>query len=156
MRNVLFSVFTLLVSSCCIAQHTNYLVMVKREGIKEKALAEGEYVVVKSLKGEKVRGKLQIKTDKLIQVQNRVIPLTNVRSIGSKNGFVSKTASLILSNGMNLLLFGVNENLRQGFEDPSNFYKAGIPMTALGFPLYFISRKYHVRKWTYVGVLDPW
>jgi hypothetical protein len=156
MERCLIWVLAIALTSFVSAQNTNYLVLIKRTTQKEITFEEGTFVVVKSFNGTKVRGRLQVKTDKLIQVKNQVIPLTNVKYIGNKDGFISKTASLILSNGMNLVLFGLNENLRQGFDTPSNFYKAGIPMLSLGFPLYFISRKYRVKRYTYLGVLNPW
>lgn len=139
-----------------LAQDSRFLILEHRERSKEVVFSEGEYIVVKSLKGETVRGALHVVDEKLIRVRNKVISLTNVESIGKRNIVLYKVASLMVTNGLNLLVYGLNENLRNGWDNVSSLHKASLPMLGLGIPMLTFTYKRKVKKWTYEGVVSYW
>ncbi len=63
-----------------MAQSTKYLVLKHREKLREVVIAQGEYVVVESFKGEKIRGAMVVLSETLIRVKHKVVPLTNVKA----------------------------------------------------------------------------
>ncbi len=99
----------------CNAQSQKYLVLKHRDKPKEIAIVEGEFVVIRSFKGEKIRGPLEVVSEDLIRVKHKVVPLTNVQSFGKRNNKVMRVASTILSVGLNISVYGLSENLKNGW-----------------------------------------
>ncbi len=120
------------------AQTNKYLVLKHRDKQKEVVIAQGEFVVVKTFKGEKIRGQMEVLSETLIRVKHKVVPLTNIERIGKRDAWTMRIASLIVSTGMNITLFGLSDNLRHGWDTPSENYKAGIPLLAVGIPISII------------------
>jgi len=139
-----------------MAQLPKYLVLKHRDKPKEVVIAEGEYVVVESFKGEKIRGTMVVLSETLIRVKHKVVPLTNVKSIGRRNMRIYQIASMLVSIGVNITLFGLSDNLRHGWERPSQNYKAGLPMLAVGIPLMVLTHKRTSEHWTYDGQMPGW
>ena len=138
------------------AQTNKYLVIKHRDKQKEVVIAQGEFVVVKTFKGEKIRGTMEVLSETLIHVKHKVVPLTNVERIGRRDPWMFRIASVLVSTGMNISLFGLSDNLRKGWDIPSENYKAGLPMLAVGIPLMALTYKRTSRKWTYEGAMCSW
>lgn len=138
------------------SQTNKYLVIKHRDKQKEVVIAEGEYVVVKTFKGEKIRGTVEVLSETLIRVKHKIVPLTNVERIGRRYAWAMRIASVLVSTGMNISIFGLSDNLRNGWDAPSENYKAGIPMLAVGIPLMVLTYKRKSKKWTYEGALGSW
>jgi hypothetical protein len=138
------------------AQTNKYLVLKHRDKQKEVVIAQGEFVVVKTFKGEKIRGQMEVLSETLICVKHKVVPLTNVERIGKRDAWTMRIASLLVSTGMNISLFGLSDNLRKGWDIPSENYKAGLPMLAVGIPLMALTYKRTSKKWTYEGAMGSW
>jgi hypothetical protein len=155
MKIVMMSL-VLLMSTLCQAQTNKYLVIKHRENSKEVVIAQGEFVVVKTFKGEKIRGTMEVLSENMIRVKHKIVPLTNVERVGKRDAKVLRIASLIVSTGMNITLFGLSDNLRHGWDTPSDNYKAGIPMLGVGIPAIVLSYKRTSKKWTYEGAVGNW
>jgi len=138
------------------AQTSKYLVIKHREKQKEVVVAQGEFVVVKTFKGEKIRGTMEVLSETLIRVKHKIVPLTNVERIGRRDPWTFRIASVLVSTGMNISLFGLSDNLRNGWDSPSENYKAGLPMLAVGIPLMVITYKRTSKRWTYEGAMGNW
>jgi hypothetical protein len=138
------------------AQTNKYLVLKHRDKQKEEVVAQGEFVVVKTFKGEKIRGTMEVLSETLIRVKHKVVPLTNVERIGKRDAWTMRIASLIVSTGMNITLFGLSDNLRHGWDTPSENYKAGIPLLAAGIPMLVLTYKRTSKHWTYEGAMGNW
>ncbi|MEY2924473.1 MAG: hypothetical protein RLZZ337_1021 [Bacteroidota bacterium] len=138
------------------AQTTQYLILKHKEKSNEIALAEGSVIVIQLNNGEKLRGELLLKSESYIQLKNRQIPLSNIAAIGRKNQGVHRIAALIVTNGMNVFLFGMNDNLLNGWDKISNAHKASLPMLATGIPLLTITYKRKMKKWDLLPVLKDW
>jgi hypothetical protein len=149
-------VFFLLAGNFALAQTNKYLVLKHREKQKEVVIAHGEFLVVKTFKGEKIRGTMEVLSENMIRVKHKIVPLTNVERIGKRDARLLRVASLLVSTGMNITLFGVSDNLRNGWDTPSENYKAGIPMLAVGIPFIVFSYKRTSQHWTYEGALGSW
>lgn len=139
--------FILLCTQLSFAQ--NYLVIKHRTKQKEVVLEEGRMLVAVAFDGEKVRGPLKIISEHVIQIKNKIVPLTNVKKIGAKDPWIMKIGSLVTSNGANLLVYGLNDNLSNGWDRLSALHKAALPMLAAGLPVMLISRKRNIKHWTY-------
>ena len=137
-------------------QNDKYLIIEHREKQKEVVIANGEIVRVRSFKGEKLKGKIEILSESLVRVKHKVVPLTSIQSIGRKHKVVGRIASLLVTNGMNLFVYGVNDNLRNGWDQVSHLYKASIPMLGVGIPFLVVTKNRKAKKWTYVGQVDIW
>lgn len=137
-----------------LAYCQNYFVLEHRKKIKEVAITEGDLVVIISKDGEKVRGKIKMVNHNLVQVKNKVIPLCKIEGIGTKNKFVSSLGSLLVTNGMNLLIYGLNENFSKGWKQVSALHKASLPMLAAGLPVFLITQKRTTEKWKFHVVMD--
>lgn len=143
--------------ACTIHAQTNkYLVLKHRDKQKEVVIAQGEFVVVKTFKGEKIRGQMEVLSETLIRVKHKIVPLTNVERLGKRDAWIMRIASLIVSTGMNVTLFGLSENLREGWDSPSENYKAGVPLLAAGFPMLVLTYKRTSKHWTYEGAMGNW
>jgi hypothetical protein len=153
---VQFVILLLCVSGLVSAQTSKYLVIKHREKQKEVVIAEGEFVVVKTFKGEKIRGKMEVLSETLIRVKHKIVPLTNVERIGRRDPWAFRIASVLVSTGMNISLFGLSDNLRSGWDRPSENYKAGLPMLAVGIPLMVLTYKRTSKNWTYECALGSW
>jgi hypothetical protein len=138
------------------AQATKYLVLNHRDKQKEVVIAQGEFVVVKTFKGEKIRGQMEVLSETLIRVKHKIVPLTNVERIGRRDPWAFRIASVLVSTGMNISLFGLSDNLRSGFDRPSENYKAGLPMLAVGIPLMVLTYKRTSKNWMYEGAIGGW
>lgn len=138
------------------AQNSKYLVLKHREKQKEVVISEGEFVVLKTFKGEKVRGQMRILADNMIRVKHKVVPLTSVERIGRRSPGISRVASLVVTTGMNLFLYGLSDNLKNGWEQPSENYKASTPLLAVGIPLLVLTYKRTSKNWTYEGAVGSW
>jgi hypothetical protein len=138
------------------AQTNKYLVIKHRDKQKEVVIAEGEFVVVKTFKGENIRGTMEVLSETLIRVKHKIVPLTNVERIGKRDPWAFRIASVLVSTGMNISLFGLSDNLRNGWDAPSENYKAGLPMLAVGIPLMVVTRKRTSKRWTYEGAMGNW
>jgi hypothetical protein len=138
------------------AQTNKYLVLKHRDKQKEVVIAQGEYVVVKTFKGEKIRGQMEVLSETLIRVKHKIVPLTNEERIGKRDAWTMRIASLIVSTGMNITLFGLSENLREGWDTPSENFKAGIPLLAAGIPMLVLTHKRTSQHWTYEGAMGNW
>ena len=57
---------------------------------------------------------------------------------------------------MNVFLFGMNDNLLNGWDKISNAHKASLPMLAVGVPLLTITQKHQAEHWTFLLVLKDW
>jgi hypothetical protein len=145
----------LIICKLGVAKPSKFLIIEHRSKVKEVVIAQGEWVVVKTFNGETVRGEIQIISETLIRVKHKVVPLTSVKCIGKKNAYIQRVASLIVTNGVNLILFGLNENLRNGW-DLGNGHKAGIPMLGLGVPLLTITHKRKAKNWKFIGQISQW
>jgi hypothetical protein len=155
--NKIFLLFLcLLFLQTAFSQSNKYLVLKHRDKQKEVVIAQGEFVVVKTFKGEKVRGQMEVLSETLIRVKHKVVPLTNVERIGKRDAWTMRIASLIVSTGMNITLFGLSDNLRHGWDTPSENYKAGIPLLAAGIPMLVLTYKRTSRHWTYEGTMGNW
>lgn len=155
MKIVMMSL-VLVMSTLCHAQSNKYLVLKHRDKSKEKVIAQGEFVVVKTFKGEKIRGTMEVLSETLIRVKHKIVPLTNVERIGKRDPWAFRIASVLVSTGMNISLFGLSENLREGWKTPSQNYKAGLPMLVAGIPLMVLTYKRTSKKWTYEGAMGNW
>ncbi len=69
---------------------------------------------------------------------------------------IYQIASMLVSTGVNITLFGLSDNLRHGWERPSQNYKAGLPMLAMGVPLMVLSYKRTAEHWTFEGQMPGW
>lgn len=138
-------------SFACQGQSRKFLIISHRLKAKEVVISEGQIVVVKSFKGEKLKGPLEVLSENLIRVKHKVVPLTNIQYIGRTNPEVVRVASLIVSTGMNLFLYGLSDNLKHGWESLSDTHKASVPLLAVGIPLLTVSYKRMSKKWTYKG-----
>mgnify|MGYP007079516089 CR=1 FL=1 len=138
------------------AQSNKYLILKHRDKQKEVVIAQGEFVVIESFKGEKIRGQMEVLSETLIRVKHKVVPLTNVKKIGRRNAKVMRVATVLVSMGMNISLYGLSDNLRHGWDEPSENYKAGIPMLAVGIPLMIMTYKRTSEHWTFEGTVGAW
>jgi hypothetical protein len=138
------------------AQSNKYLILKHRDKQKEVVIAQGEYVVIESFKGDKIRGQMEVLSETLIRVKHKVVPLTNVKSVGRRNAKIMRVATVLVSTGMNISLYGLSDNLRHGWEKPSENYKAGLPMLAVGIPFMAITFKRTSENWTYEGTVGAW
>jgi hypothetical protein len=153
----IIGIITMLCLAYTIQAQTNkYLVLKHRDKQKEVVIAQGEFVVVKTFKGEKIRGQMEVLSETLIRVKHKVVPLTNVERIGKRDAWTMRIASLIVSTGMNITLFGLSDNLRHGWDTPSENYKAGIPLLAVGIPMLVLTYKRTSKYWTYEGAMGNW
>jgi hypothetical protein len=153
----IIGIITMLCLAYSIQAQTNkYLVLKHRDKQKEVVIAQGEFVVVKTFKGEKIRGQMEVLSETLIRVKHKVVPLTNVERIGKRDAWTMRIASLIVSTGMNITLFGLSDNLRHGWDTPSENYKAGIPLLAAGIPMLVLTYKRTSKHWTYEGAMGNW
>jgi hypothetical protein len=89
-------------------------------------------------------------------VKHKIVPLTNVDRIGRRDPWAFRIASVLVSTGMNITLFGLGDNMRSGWERPSENYKAGLPMLAVGIPLMLLTYKRTSKNWTYEGAMGGW
>ncbi len=153
---VILSISLLLFTLSSIAQAPKYLILKHRDKQKEVVITEGEYVSIKTFKGDKVRGQMLVLSEKLIKVKHKVVPLTNVKSIGRRGAGVGRVASLVVTTGMNLLLYGISDNLRNGWNEMSQNYRASLPMLAVGIPLITTTYKRKSKNWKYEGQLTGW
>lgn len=145
----------------CIAgsahsQTNKYLILKHRDKAKEVVVAHGEFVVLKTFKGEKIRGKMEVLSETLIRVKHKIVPLTNVERIGRRDAWAMRIASVLVSTGMNISLFGLSDNLRNGWQEPSENYKAGLPMLGVGIPLMMLTYKRTSKQWLYEGTVGAW
>lgn len=143
-------------ASNCVAQTTQYLILKHKEKKKEIAIAEGSALAIKLKSGEKIRGELVMLNETTIRVKNRIISLTDIESIGRKHQGIYRIAALVVTNGMNVFLFGMNDNLLNGWDKISNAHKASLPMLAVGVPLLTITQKHQAEHWTFLLVLKDW
>ncbi|PCJ66747.1 MAG: hypothetical protein COA58_04620 [Bacteroidetes bacterium] len=143
-------------SSSVFAQSDKFLILKHRDKIKEIVINEGEFVVVKTFKGGKVRGRVLVLSENMIKVKHKVVPLTSIERIGRRNAAVTKIASLVVSTGMNLFLYGVSDNLRNGWDETNGNYKAGVPLLGIGIPLLTTTYKRTSKKWKFVGQVSGW
>jgi hypothetical protein len=149
--------FVLLFCTLTSQSQTNkYVIIQHRDKHKEVAVAQGEYVVVTTFKGEKIKGHLEVLSETLIRVKHKIVPLTSIRKFGRRNQRIFQIASAMVSTGMNISLFGLSDNLRHGWETPSNNYKAGVPILVVGIPLMVLTYKRTSEHWTYVGMVGNW
>ena len=153
----IFSLLLLIIVSTGLQAQTNKFVILKhRDKPQEVAIAQGEYVVVTTFKGEKIKGQMEVLSETLIRVKHKIVPLTSIQKFGRRNQRVFQLASMLVSTGMNITLFGLSDNLRHGWEVPSNNYKAGLPMLAVGIPLMIFAHKRTSKRWTYKGTVGNW
>ena len=155
MKNTLFICLVLIASSVG-AQTNKYVILKHRDKQKEVAVAQGEFVIITTFKGEKMKGPLEVLSDKLIRIKHQIVPLTSIQSFGRRNRRIYQIASTMVSTGMNITLFGLSDNLRHGWDEPSDNYKAGIPMLIVGIPMMVLSYKRTSENWTYVGTVGDW
>ena len=148
--------FSLILTTTCIAQTTQYLVLKHKEKPKEIAIAEGEGITVKLISDQKERGELVLINESTIRIKNRVIKLNEITSVGRKHQGIHRIAALVVTNGMNVFLFGMNDNLLNGWDKISNAHKASVPMLAVGVPLLTITHKRKMKKWDLLPVLKDW
>ena len=146
----------LLFTSSIYAQSNKYLILKKRESTREVVFNEGEIIVIKSLKGEKIKGPMIVLTESLIQVKHKVVPLTNVACIGKRNPVIGRIASVLVTTGMNFFVYGLSDNLKNGWSEVSENYKASVPMLGLGVPLLTMTYKRKAKKWTFKGDVGNW
>lgn len=140
----------------CLAQSDSYLIIKHRKKQKEVVISEGSVVVVKTFKGERIRGPMLVLSQNLIKVKHKVVPLTNVEQIGIRNSVMLQLGSASLSMGMNLLLFGVQRNLRNGWQRPDENYSIGLPFVTAGVSMIWFTRKRKSNQWTYYGQMPGW
>lgn len=151
---LVFTLNVLVLSS--LAQAPKFLILKHRSKQKEVVVTEGEFVSVTTFKGEKVRGQMLVLSEKLIKVKHKVVPLTSVRSIGRRSAPVARVASMIVTTGMNLMLYGVSNNLKNGWEGELDNYKASGPLLALGIPLLTVTYKRTSEHWKFAGQMPGW
>ncbi len=142
-----FVLISIILFALQVVQAENYLVLKQRGGDKEVVIQEGEMVVIKTTNKRKHRGKLHVVSEQVVRIQNKLILISNIESVGKKNMYISRAAALIVTNGMNMLLFGFNDNLRNGWGEPSDLHKASVPMLSVGIPLLAITRKRKIWNW---------
>ncbi|MGB1038805.1 MAG: hypothetical protein ACPGYY_09185 [Bacteroidia bacterium] len=138
------------------AQTNKYLVLEHRHKQKEVVIAEGEVVIIKTFKGERISGRMTVLSEALIRVKHKVVPLTNVQYVGRRNQKILRIASLVVSTGANLLLYGISEDLRDGWGTLSENHKASVPMLAVGIPFLTMTYKRTSKNWKYKGELGTW
>ena len=148
--------FSLVVTITSLAQTTQYLVLKHKEKPKEIAIAEGNGITVKLKSNQKLRGELVLIDESTIRIKNRVIKLNDIASIGRKHQGIHRIAALIVTNGMNVFLFGMNDNLLNGWDKISNAHKASLPTLAVGVPLLTITYKRKTEHWNLLPVLKDW
>ena len=146
----------LLMGSNIYAQTNKYLILKKRDSKREIVYNEGEIVIVKTFKGEKIKGPMIVLTESLIQVKHKVVPLTNVQCIGKRNPVIGRIASVLVTTGMNFFVYGLSDNLKNGWSEVSENYKASLPMLGLGVPLLTLTHKRKAKKWKFEGQVNSW
>lgn len=149
-------IIPLLFSFSAMGQSDKYLILEHRSKPKEVVIEEGEYVFVKTFKGEKVKGRMLVLSESLIKVKHKVVPLTNVQKIGKRNPYASQIGSAIFSMGMNLVLFGIQSDLKNGWKEPDDNYVVSIPFLSSGSALLFFHRKRTSKNWTFKGQMPGW
>lgn len=149
-------IIPLLFSFSAMAQSDKYLILEHRSKPKEVVIEEGEFVFVKTFKGDKVRGRMLLLSESLIKVKHKVVPLTNVQKIGKRNAVASQIGSAVLSMGMNLVLFGIQNDLKNGWKEPDENYAVSLPFLAVGSGLVFIHHKRTSKNWTFKGQMPGW
>jgi hypothetical protein len=155
LKNISILIF-LFWASTAAAQNTQYLILKHKEKTKKIAIAEGSALSIKLKSGEKVRGEIVLINETTVRVKNRIINITDIESIGRKHQGIYRVAALIVTNGMNVFLFGMNDNLLNGWDKISNAHKASLPMLAVGVPLLTITHKRKAEHWVFLPVLKDW
>ena len=153
---VQFVILLLCISGLVSAQTSKYVILKHRDKQKEIAVAQGEYVVLTTFKGEAIKGKLEVLSETLVRVKHKVVPLTNIQKFGRRNQRLFQLGSMIVTTGMNITLFGLSDNLRHGWDTPSTNYKAGVPMLAVGIPLMLFTYKRTSEHWIFEGTVGAW
>lgn len=146
----------LLLTTSLFAQSDKYLIIKHRTKNKEIVLQEGEFVYVKTFKGEKIKGTMLVLSEQLIKVKHKVVPLTNVERIGTRNKLVMQIGSAVVSMGVNLVLYGVQNNIRNGWKTADDNYTTSIPFLTAGGGLLLLNRKRKAKHWTYKGQMPGW
>ena len=146
----------MLISFNVFAQADRYLILQHRHKQKELVIKQGEFVVVKTFKGEKVKGTMLVLTEDLIKVKHKVVPLTSIQSIGKRNGALVQLGSAALSMGVNLVFYGLQNSIRNGWSTADESYTVSIPFLASGFSMILFSRKRKAKRWKYQGQLPGW
>ncbi len=138
------------------AQSDKFLIIKHREKAKEVVISEGAFVSVKTFKGERIRGIMLVLTEDLIKVKHKVVPLTNVERIGVRNALMLQIGSASISMGMNLVLFGVQRNLKNGWQKADENYGIGLPFLSAGLSMVWITRKRRAKHWSFHGQMPGW
>ena len=79
----IFSLLLLIIVSTGLQAQTNkYVILKHRDKPQEVAIAQGEYVVVTTFKGEKIKGQMEVLSETLIRVKHKIVPLTSIQKFG--------------------------------------------------------------------------
>ena len=149
-------ILPLLICINAYAQSDRFLIIKHRIQDKEKVVAEGEIVMIKTFKGERLRGRMFVLTEDLIKVKHKVVPLTNVERVGVQSKLATQIGGAAVSMGVNLVFFGVQNNMRHGWDKTDGSYTASAPFLAFGSAMIVFSRKRKIKNWVFRGQMDGW
>lgn len=155
MRNLML-LFLFSMSLFTQAQVKRYLVMEHRTKPREVVFNPGEFVVVRSVRGERIRGPLEVIDEQLIGVKNKVIPLTNVEAIGRRSKWANQLSSFMISAGLGLLQLGIQGAAIDSNGVNNKAFIMSAPMLVSGTGVALILPKRKRKNWKYIGVVHQW